>query len=133
MIAIDRPRLLILSLRPRRFSGTRAGTSGRRGAARPNFAAPSGGAPSSFGGEPPIDGHADRDRGDAERHHCAGDAFEPVELGGDRGEGEHEAGAEHQQCGLGIAHALQPWSEAPILPRSRCRDKPGSGGGGNPR
>ena len=122
-----------LSFRPRRFSWSCATARGGRGAARSGFAAPSRRALRSSRREPPVDRHADRDCGDAERHRRAGDAFQPVELGGDDDERQHEAGAEHQQCGLGIAHALQPWNEAPILPPSRCRDKPGSRGGGDTR
>jgi hypothetical protein len=117
---------VILSVWPRRFSWTRTVAGGGRGPARPGFAAPFGRAPGSSGREPPVDRHADRDRRYAERHHRAGEAFEPVELGGDDDECQHEASAEQQQCGLGIAHRLQPWNEAPILPPSRYRDKPGS-------
>ena len=133
MIVAGRPQRRLLSFRPGRFSWSCPAARSRRRAARAGFGSASRRTRCGSRREPPINGHADRDCGDAERHHRACEPLKPVELGCDDGERQHEAGSEHQQCGLGIAHALRPWSEAPILQPFRCRAIAGRAGGDDTR
>src|SRR5262249_52697925 len=80
------PSPLVLAVRPRRFSRTRAATSDRRRATCPRFGTPSGRAPWRPCRLAPVDCHADRDRSDAERHCRAGDTLESLRLGSDDNE-----------------------------------------------
>ncbi len=91
----------------RRFAWPRAAGSGWQSAPRRGLDAPFPAPPYSLCRAPPVDDHADRDCGDAERHQPAGDALEPCDLGRDDDERQHESGAESQQGGLGAAHPLR--------------------------
>ena len=67
----------------------------------------------------PVDGHADRECDDAERHSRAGDTIEPLRLGSDYDECQHKSGAECQQGGFGIAHPLRPRDGETALSRTK--------------
>ena len=108
MVAAPLKAAAALSGRPCGFSGTRPPTSSSRGAAHPRLGAAPRRTPRSSRRETPVDGHADRERRDAERHRRAGDTREPLRLGGDHNERQDETSAECEQGGFGIAHRLRP-------------------------
>jgi len=97
-----------LSGRPRGFSATRTPAISRCGAARPWFGTASRRTPQGSRRETPVNCHADRESGDAERHRRASDTREPLRLGGDHNECQDDASAECEQRGFGIAHRLRP-------------------------
>ena len=110
---------LILTVRPRGFSRTRAPTCGGCRAAYPRFAAPSNRTSRGSRRTAPVDRHADRDRGDAQRHRRAGNAIESLRLGGNHDERKYEAGTECQQGGFRVAHQLRSRDGATALSRTK--------------